>query len=326
MERRRELATSMLGKPVFVLGSFVLACTAKVARFPCPGESMAAADVTIEPGGKGLNQAVMARRLGAAVDGLLAVGDDMAAAFALPALARADLPATMLLRIPGRTGAGVGFIDTAGETCLAIAPAANLRLSSAHLREKSGAIEGAALVTAQFEIADDPIREAFALARWAGVPTLLNPSPFRPIPDDILAGTTILVVNETEASGLAAALGLSREDAAIPERFLATLAPAILSRGPRFVVQTRGAAGAIAISAEERPVMQPGFPVDAIDTLGAGDAFSTTLGVRLAEGWPLARAMRDAAAAGALTTTRPGVFEALPTAADIAALSQTRLA
>ncbi|CAH1656259.1 Ribokinase [Hyphomicrobiales bacterium] len=326
MERGRELTTSMLDKPVFVLGSFVLACTAKVVRFPCPGESMAAADVTIEPGGKGLNQAIMARRLGAAVDGLLAVGDDMAAAFALPALARADLPATMLLNIPGRTGAGVGFIDMAGETCLAIAPAANLRLSSAHLREKAQAIEGAALVTAQFEIADDPIREAFALARRAGVPTLLNPSPFRPIPDDILAGTTILVVNETEAGGLATAMELPREDAATPQRFLATLGPAILERGPRFVVLTRGAAGAIAISAEEPPVMQPGFPVDAIDTLGAGDAFSTTLGVRLAEGWPLARAMRDAAAAGALTTTRPGVFEALPTVADIAALSQTRLA
>ncbi|MFJ5370297.1 PfkB family carbohydrate kinase, partial [Bosea sp. CER48] len=181
----------MLDKPIFVLGSFVLACTAKVGRFPRPGESMAAQHVTIEPGGKGLNQAVMARRLGAAVDGLLAVGDDLAACFVVPALRRADLPETMILPIAGDTGAGVGFIDAAGETCLAIAPNANLALSAEDVRARARAIEGASLVTAQFEVGDDPIREAFALAGRAGVPTLLNPSPFRPIPEDILAATTI---------------------------------------------------------------------------------------------------------------------------------------
>lgn len=310
----------MLGNPIFVLGSFVLACTAKVGRFPQAGESMAATGVIIEPGGKGLNQAVMARRLGADVDGLLAVGDDLAAGFASPALARAGLPETILLRVPGQTGAGVGFIDASGETCLAIAPNANLSLSARHVREKEEAIRGAALLAAQFEIGDAPIREAFALARQAGVPTLLNPSPFRAIQDDILATTSILIVNETEAGSLAATLGLAGQGGTDPDRFLAALGPAILKRGPKLVVLTRGAAGAIALPAGAQPVLQTGFPVDAIDTLGAGDAFSATLGVRLASGCALDLAMRDATAAGALTTTRPGVFEALPDAAEIAAL------
>lgn len=313
----------MLGKPIFVLGSFVLACTAKVSRFPRPGESMTAEHVTIEPGGKGLNQAVMARRLGAAVEGLLAVGDDLAASFAPPALERADLPQTMLLPIAGDTGSGIGFIDAEGETSLAIAPNANLVLSASHVRERAAAIEGAALVTAQYETADAPIRTAFALARRAGVPTLLNPSPFRPIADDILAATSILIVNQTEARALAALLGQPEDEAAEPERFIATVGPAILARGPRFVVLTRGAAGAVAVAADESPVQQAGFRVDTVDALGAGDAFAATLGVRLATGHPLAAAMRDASAAGALTTTRPGVFDALPSAADIAALSRS---
>lgn len=310
----------MLARPIFVLGSFILACSAKVGRFPRPGESLAAERVTIEPGGKGLNQAIMLRRLGATVEGLLAVGDDLAAGFAVAALEHADLSVTMLVRIAGQTGSGVGFIDATGETSLAIAPAVNLALGAAHVRERAEAIAGAALVAAQFEVADEPIREAFLMARRAAVPTLLNPSPFRAIAEDILATTTILIVNQTEARGLAAMLGHPEDDAAEPERFVAALGPAILKRGPEVAVLTRGAAGAIAVAVGAEPVLQPAFPVAAIDTLGAGDAFAATLGARLAARRPLDEAMRDAAAAGALTTTRPGVFDALPSAADVAAL------
>jgi ribokinase len=67
--------------------------------------------------------------------------------------------------------------------------------------------------------------------------------------------------------------------------------------------------------------MQEGFRVETVDSLGAGDAFAATLGVRLAAGRPLPDALRDAAAAGALTTIRHGVFDALPTLAAIEALS-----
>lgn len=311
----------MVGKAVFVLGSFVVACTAKVSRFPRPGESLAAEIVTIEPGGKGLNQAIMARRLGAEVDGLLAVGDDLAASFALPALERAGLPQSMLLRLTGSTGSGIGFTDAQGETCLAIAPGANFALSAEHVRQRAPAIAKAALVAAQFEIGDAPIEAAFALARQAGVPTLLNPSPFRAIPAAILALTSILVVNETEARSLAAALGRDEDGAAEPQHFGKAFGPALLKQGPQFVVLTRGAAGAMAVAADAAPVMQEGFRVETVDSLGAGDAFAATLGIRLAAGRPLPDALRDAAAAGALTTIRHGVFDALPTLAAIEALS-----
>lgn len=311
----------MAGKAVFVLGSFVVACSAKVSRFPRPGESLAAETVTIEPGGKGLNQAIMARRLGAEVDGLLAVGDDLAAAFAPPALERAGLPPSMLVRLTGCTGSGIGFTDASGETCLAIAPGANLALTAEHVRERAAAIAAAGLVTAQFEIGDAPIEAAFRLARQAGVATLLNPSPFRAIPAAILTLTSILIVNETEARSLAAALGRDADEAGIAQHFARELGPALLEQGPDLVVLTRGAAGALAMAAGAQPIAQAGFPVETVDSLGAGDAFAATLGVRLAAGRPVPEALRDAAAAGALTTTRHGVFDALPTLAAIEALS-----
>ncbi len=309
----------MADRSVFVLGSFVVSCSAKVQRFPRPGESLAAEIVTIEPGGKGLNLAIMARRLGIRVDGVFAVGDDLASAFAAPALARADLPQDMLVRIAGKTGSGIGFTDAAGETSLAIAGGVNLAVTRAHIRERAGAIAGALLVMAQFETADEPIAEAFAMARQSGVPTLLNPSPFRPIRPEILERTTILVVNETEARELAVAIGRAPASAADPERFIGELAPAIAALGPDLIVLTRGATGAIAVPRDGQAVFQSGIQVDTVDTLGAGDAFAATLGVRIAQRRPLPEALRDAAVAGALTTTRHGVFDALPTGDAIAA-------
>jgi ribokinase len=177
-------------------------------------------------------------------------------------------------------------------------------------------------VMTQFEIGDAPIEAAFAMAGQAGVPTLLNPSPYRAIPVAILALTSILVINETEALGLAAALDLGQDGATEPHRFARELGAALLERGPRLVVLTRGAAGAFAVTMGAPPIAQAGFPVEAIDSLGAGDAFAATLGVRLAMGWPLPEALQDAAVAGALTTTRHGVFDALPTADAIAAISR----
>lgn len=306
----------MAAGSVFVLGSFVLSCSAKVQRFPRPGESLAADIVMIEPGGKGLNLAIAARRLGAEVDGLLAVGDDLASAFAAPALAQADLPASMVIRVAGKTGSGAGFTDAHGETCLAVDPGANRALSADHVREAAERIAAAAMVMAQFEIADGPIAEGFALSRRAGVTTLLNPSPFRPIPDDILATTDILVLNQTEAEALAETILPGAIDPAEPARFVAELGPAVLARGPRLVVLTLGAAGAVALG-HEGAIGQPAFPVDVVDTLGAGDAFAAALGVALARGLGTAEALRQAAAAGAVATRRLGVFDALGRQADL---------
>ncbi len=308
---------------IFVLGSFVVSCSAKVSRFPRPGESLAADIVTIEPGGKGLNLAMASRRLGAEVDGLLAVGDDIAAAFAAPALAKARLPATMLVHLPGKTGSGVGFTDAHGETCLAVDAGVNRALSATHVRARTEAIAACAMVMAQFEIGDEPIREAFALARRARVPTLLNPSPFRPIPPDILANAQILVINQTEAQALAAEIMPDASEPAEPSRFVAELGPALLARGPSLVVLTLGAAGAVAVTAEGA-IGQVAFPVEAIDALGAGDAFAATLGVALSRGSATVEALRQAAAAGAIATRKTGVFDALGTQADIDQLLGTQ--
>ncbi len=241
---------------LFVLGSFVVACSATVDRLPRAGESLQAQAFLVEPGGKGLNLAVGARRLGASVDGLLAIGDDPLAALAAPALDRAGLPAAMLHRFPGPTGAGIGFTDAAGENCLAVHPGANARLGAAEVRAAAERIARSGLVLAQFEIGDDAVAEAFRIARAAGLRTLLNPSPFRMPEPDILARTAILVVNAVEAAAFGAALGMPVPEGG-PDEMEAEawggLAAAILARGPDLVVVTLGAGGALAF----RPAVPP---------------------------------------------------------------------
>ncbi|WP_407524655.1 ribokinase [Methylobacterium oryzisoli] len=294
---------------LFVLGSFVVACSATVARLPRAGESLQADSFLVDPGGKGLNLAVGARRLGARVDGLIAAGRDLFGDLAEAALRRADLPAGMLCRVDCATGAGIGFIDAAGENCLAVYPGANARLDATMVRGAAERIARARCVLAQFEIGDAVIAEGFRLARSAGVATLLNPSPFRLPPPALLADTDILVVNAPEAEACRAGLGLPEAD---PEAIIA----ALLRRGPRLVVVTRGAEGAFARAADGPLLAQPAFSVTAVDTIGAGDAFTAGLAVSLAEGLPLAESLRHAAACGACVVRRAGVFDALPDRAE----------
>lgn len=307
---------------LFVLGSFVVACSAKVSRLPQPGESLSAEAFTAEAGGKGFNLAVGARRLGASVDGIFAIGTDLFSQLAEAAFAQAGLSSAMLRRIGPKTGSGIGFTDARGENCLAVYPGANALLTGRHIGLVRQALEEAGLVLAQFETGDEPILEAFALARRAGVPTLLNPSPYRPIDPLILEHTTILVLNQVEAVRMAEALGIQGLPMSPSSRD--RLAAALMERGVEMVVVTLGANGAHAYGKGAAPVHRPSFAVEVVDTLGAGDAFTAGFAADLVDGCSVEESLRTGAACGAIVCTRLGVFDALPTRAELDAFLAAR--
>jgi len=303
---------------IFILGSFVAACSARIQRLPVAGESLLASDFRLEAGGKGFNLAAGACRLGAKVDGIFAVGDDFLSGLAEPAFRRAGLDPGLLVKYPGATGAGIGFVDAAGENCLAVFPGANSKLSAADIDGAAARVTSAELVLAQFEIGDAPIMRAFALARGAGCTTILNPSPYRPIHPEILAATSLLVVNQVEALRLGADFGIA---AAPEEEYFARLAQSLFARGPKTLVVTLGAAGAAAFQENLPPLRQAAFIVEAVDSIGAGDAFTAAFAVALAERQSLPEALRWGAAAGACATSRPGVVEALPNRRELLAIA-----
>jgi ribokinase len=215
----------------------------------------------------------------------------------------------MLRQVEAKTGSGIGFTDSHGENCLAVCPGANLLLSAQDIRSVEQAVREAGLVLAQFEIGDEPILEAFALAHDAGIRTLLNPSPFRRIDQRMLEHTSVLVLNRVEVTQLAEAFGFGGQG---PLNSLDDMAGTLLERGPELIVMTLGSEGAVAYRRGAPPLHQTPFPVKAIDSLGAGDAFTAGLAVGLLQGRPLPECLRRAAACGAIVCMGIGVFDVLP--------------
>jgi ribokinase len=296
---------------VFIIGSLVVSCSARVTRCPEAGETLEATDFIMEAGGKGFNVALAAHRLGVPVNGLFAVGSDPAGQFMRQAFVDLGLDADMLLTIAAPTGAGVGLIQADGENRIAVYPGANAELSAAHVDAKAGPQLDASLVFAQFEAPDAPIATAFALARRRGIATMLNPSPYRSIPRHILAATDILVVNEQEAAALGMDMFWTGSQA--------ELARHLAAAGVGTLVVTRGAQGAVAWRHGEA-FDQTAFPVAVVDSIGAGDAFNGAMIAALIEREEFAIALKWGCAAGALTASAVGVARALPDRAAIGSL------
>jgi ribokinase len=294
---------------VFVIGSFIVAASTKLARFPAPGESLAADNLTLEPGGKGFNLALGLHRLGVSVDGVMAVGSDVFAAFAAEALESAGLPASMLRQVGGQTGAGIGFSTTDGDNCLAIFSGANTLLAAEDVLAHE-ALAGARFVLAQFETGDAAISAGFRAARARGAQTLLNPSPYRPIAPDILAATTVLIMNETEAELCGKDLGAAADDHA-------WLATRLFAHGIETVIVTLGENGVTAYQKGQPVIHRPALRVEAIDPLGAGDAFTAGFVSGLVGGDSVQASLDRGNICGAFCVGRRGVYDALPTNRDL---------
>lgn len=294
---------------ITVVGSFAVGLTLRAPRFPVPGETLLGSDFDQGPGGKGSNQAVAAARLGAQVAFVGAVGEDDLARVA-DGLFAAEGVEARLRRVPG-VNTSVGFIvlNTAGENFIILDPGANAHLSASDVRAQAELIAASDLLVAVMEIPDGPVGEALRIARSAGVRTLLNPAPARPLSGELLALVDVLTPNESELRVL---LGLAPNDPTPTE----TLVGRLLDRGCELVVVTLGRRGALVATRDGLEVV-PARRAAVVDTTGAGDAFNAALGVSLASGLGVMESVRRAVAAGALAVTRLGVIPALPTLGEL---------
>ncbi|TPW76876.1 PfkB family carbohydrate kinase [Schumannella sp. 10F1B-5-1] len=299
---------------VLVVGSVNLDLGFELDRLPRSGETIESRSARRTGGGKGANQALAAVQLGARTVLLAAVGPDAEPALAdlvaggvrLDALVRmADVP----------TGSAV-LLVTPDDNAIVIAPGANARLSAEHVRALAEALgagtgSGPAVVALQHEVPAEVV--AAAVAAFGGRSRiLLNPSPWRPVAPEVLAGVDVLVVNAGELGEL---LGVAHPEAPAPgaagsgageraaaERLLATASPELGT-----LVVTLGSDGVLLREGAGGPVVHlPAIAVDARDTVGAGDAFLGALAAGLASGASLEAAARRATAAAALAVTVPG--------------------
>jgi len=282
-----------------------------VPRFPVAGETLMGSDFDMGPGGKGSNQAVGAARLGVASHLVARLGTDSFADIALELYEREGVD-TRHVRQTGERNTGVGFImvEEGGQNRIVLDPGANALLSPRDVDEAEELIAESAVVAAVLEIRAETAVRAMELGKRHGALTLLNPAPAAALDEAALSQVDVLTPNESELRILC---GLPPDDPVDT----AELAGRVLAKGVGCVVVTRGEEGAVVFHEDGRTESVPGYPVEATDTTGAGDAFNAALAAFLAEGRELSEAVRIAVITGALTCTKPGVIPGLPGRRDV---------
>jgi ribokinase len=295
---------------VLVVGSANVDFTVALARLPRPGETVSEGTLLVARGGKGANQAVAARRLGAEVRLIGCVGDDPSGREVRAALAGEGIGVDALATVAERaTGTALIVVDRDGRNQIAVAPGANRALTAADVERRQADFAWAEVVVCSLEVPLEAVRRALEIARTHAATTIVNPAPFPDAGIDFLSLADYVTPNETEAARLAG-LEVAGLDGA------RTAAAAVRARGAGTAVLTLGNAGVLA-DGPDGVVHAPAFTVTAVDTTGAGDAFNGALAVALGERRPLVEALRFANAAAALACTRRGAQPAMPQRAEV---------
>lgn len=290
----------MTAGTVCVVGSFMMDLVAYTPRLPVAGETIIGHDFVQTPGGKGFNQAVACARAGVRTEMVGCLGDDSFADTFEDVLDAEHVGRTGVWRHE-RVGTGVGLpvVADGGENAIVVVPRSNRAISPADLDQQAPLITGADWLVLQLELDDEITLRAARTAAEAGVRVLLNPAPYAELSPELLDCVDLLVPNETEAR---AWVGVPAE---LPVEHLVEAVQGAADAHGVDVVLTLGSRGAVVISGG-RSVEIAATPVEAVDTVGAGDAFCGWLVAELARGTGLVEAARTASLAAAISVTRRG--------------------
>lgn len=303
---------------VIVIGSANSDFTVKVKRLPEPGETVLGEEFYMSYGGKGANQALAALKSGAEVMFIAKLGRDPQGDRLYEHLMTSGLPPDGLLR-DDLLPSGVAFIivDKDGKNQIAVAPGSNRNLLAGEIQRCEPLITQGEFLLLQLEIPFTAVWQALSLAKAHGLFTILNPAPAHPLSAELLKLVDLLTPNETEAQSLTGVAVKDLGSAAEAGRKL-------LAEGLRTIILTLGEQGALLIQ-ENLTRHFPAFPVEAVDSTAAGDAFNGALAAALAQGKTLEEAIFFASAAGALATTKRGAQDALPDRSEIEAFLRRSL-
>lgn len=295
---------------IVVLGSSNTDLVVRAERMPQPGETLLGERFMMTAGGKGANQAVAIARLGGDVTFIAKVGRDMFGDKAVENYEREGIDTRTILRDDeAPSGIALITVDAKAENSIVVAGGANNNLSTADIETLRAEIESAQYLLMQLETPVEAVAYAAAIARKAGVKVILNPAPAAELPAELLEGLYMITPNRTEAQMLT---GIGITDRESAER----AAKALVAKGIANVVVTLGSQGALTFDGERFDHI-PALKVAAVDTTAAGDTFNGAMCVALAEGRPLADAVRFASRASAIAVTRLGAQASIPYRAEL---------
>lgn len=294
----------MQGK-LLVVGSLNMDLVISVARHPQIGETILGGKFATIPGGKGANQAVAAARMGAAVTMIGRVGQD-GFGDELRASAVNDGISIQHVVVDEHEATGIALItvDAGGRNTIVVASGANLALTPRDLHTAKSAFDNADVLVTQLESPLETVSEALALAAEHKLRVVLNPAPAQLLSSELLSKVDYFIPNEREAMQV---VGAETLESAID---------LLLGMGVRNLIITLGEKGVLVITAEGRQKI-PAYPVQAIDTVAAGDAFVGAFATGLAEGLSTEQAARLGNAAAAISVTRIGAQPSLPSREEV---------
>jgi ribokinase len=290
-------------KKILNVGSLNIDYVYQVPHFVQPGETLSSTGYARYPGGKGLNQSVALARAGAEVHHVGHVGVD--GAWLVDFLKQNGAGVSHLSEVEGPTGHAIIQVNTNGQNCILIEGGANRKVTASNV--------SAAIKELGFEVGDylllqnetSSVAEIIALAVEKGIKVVFNPAPMdKTICDIDLSSVFLLVVNEVEAAELA-----GQAESENYEQLLALLK----QRYPKTnILLTLGSRGSVYSSEDGASNFEPAKKVVAVDTTAAGDTFIGYFLARIAEGAPVAEAMRLATCASAICVSLVGAAPSIP--------------
>ena len=288
-----------------VLGSINADHILNLESFPTPGETVTGHHYQVAFGGKGANQAVAAGRSGADIAFIACTGDDDIGERVRRQLERDRIDVAPVRAVNAQsTGVALIFVNAEGENVIGIHAGANAALSVEQVEAEKARIAGAQALLMQLESPLESVLAAAKIAHQHQTTVVLNPAPARELSDELLALVDIITPNETEAEKLTGIRVENDDDAANAARVLH-------DKGIGIVMITLGSRG-VWVSHEGQGRRVPGFKVQAIDTIAAGDTFNGAFVTALLEGIALDEAIRFAHAAAAIAVTRKGAQPSVP--------------
>lgn len=287
---------------IVVVGSIMVDLIAYADPLPEAGQTVTGTAFEIGCGGKGANQALMARRLGAEVLFVARVGTDTFGDVSLANLATRGIDPAMVKRVGGlTTGVAPIWVSDDGNNRIIVVPGANQAMSADEVRTELAGLTQADSVVCQMEIPDEAVAAALAIGAATGAVTILNPAPASPQSVLMFGAADWVVPNEHEFEMLWGAGPTDSEMLAAAAQWNCGL------------VVTLGAAGAAATNGAN-VIRIPPPHANVVDTTGAGDAFVGGLAFGLATGESLVSAISTGNACGALSTESRGTQTSFPTA------------
>lgn len=300
-------------KEILVVGSLNMDLVFSVDHQPLMGETVLSSGFSMNPGGKGANQAYAAGRLGGCVRMIGCVGNDVYGESLIKNLQSVGVDTGAVVRLEKvPTGIAGITVTSSGDNAIMVVSGANFHLTPEMIEQHEALIRHADYVLTQLETPVETVMTLAEKVKEAGGIMVLDPAPARKdLPDELFQLIDVLKPNETELQILT---GMPVDT----DTHIIQAARTLIRKGVKTVVVTMGERGAMIVN-KDKTRFAPALRVDPVDTTAAGDTFTAAMVCGLADGKTLDEAVRFANKVASIVVTRSGAQMSIP---DISEISQ----